>query len=237
MSLELNPSHRITLLREQKNLDLLIGKTDLAIAAATVERNRRLERMVHEHLPTLNGRVQDNLAFIFPDFLTAERAQTFAQHGKVLGLFNRATTREKLTQLQAQFRAYLEQAGYCRDEDDELRRLSIQKVNLTRELQEVTRQLAKIQPVTAVGSGSRHVHAGSTRVVEIDDDYGGSGDDGLVNGLMVAAIVNASQDDSATVVIDGPAPDAVAVMGSDAPATEAPSAACIDTTDQLGCFS
>ncbi|RQR65624.1 hypothetical protein DIE18_04025 [Burkholderia sp. Bp9125] len=235
MSLELNPSDRSSLLREQQNLDSLIGKTDQAIAAATVERNRCLERAVREHLPALTGGVRDTLALTFPGFLTAEREQTFAQHGKIFGLFNRATTREKLVQLQAQFRAYLEQAGYCQDEDDELRRLSIQKVNLTRELQDVTRQLTMVQPVTP--AGGRVMRVSGTRESLQYDDCGGSGDDGLVNGLMVAAIVNSSQDDSTTVVIDGPAPDAVTVMGSDAPALDTPTAACIDTTDQLGCFS
>lgn len=236
MSLELNPPHRL-LLREQQNLDLLIGKTDLAIATATVKRNRLLEHTVHVHLPALTGGVRDNLALIFPGFLTAEREQTFAQHGKIFGLFNRATTREKLAQLQAQFRAYLEQAGYCRDEDDELRRLSIQKVNLTRELQDVTRQLIKVQPVTSAGGGRVMRVGGARESLQYDDDCGGSGDDGLVNGLMLAAIVNASQDDSTTVFIDGPAQDTVTVTGSDAPALDTPSAACIDTTDQLGCFS
>ncbi|WP_126223519.1 hypothetical protein [Burkholderia ambifaria] len=236
MSLELNPSDRSSLLREQQNLDLLIGKTDLAIAAATVERNRSLERAVREHLPALTGGVRDTLALTFPGFLTVEHEQTFAQHGKIFGLFNRATTREKLVQLQAQFRAYLEQAGYCQDEDDELRRLSIQKVNLTRELQDVTRQLIKVQPVTPVGG--RVMRGGGAREsLQYDDDFGGSGDDGFVNGLMLAALDNALQVDGTTVAIAGSAPDAVTVMGSDTPATDTPSAACIDTTDQLGCFS
>lgn len=237
MSLELNHSDRSSLLREQQNLDRLIGKTDLVIASVTAKRNRRLEHAVQANLPTLTGGIKDWLARLFPGFMTAEREQTFAQHGKLFGLFNRATTREQLVQMQAQFRAYLEQAGFCSAEDEELRRLSIQKVSLTRELQEVTRQLAKIQPATPAVGGRAVRFGGAREALQYDDDCGGSGDDGLVNGLMVAAIVNASQDDSATVVIDSPAPDAVAVMGSDAPATEAPSAACIDTTDQLGCFS
>lgn len=241
MSHELNPSDRHSLLREQQNLDLLIGKTDRAIASATVERNRSLEGAVQVNLPSLTRGTRDWLMRFFPGFMTAEREQTFAQHGKILGLFNRATTREKLAQMQAQFRAYLEQNGFCREEDDQLRRLAIQKVNLTRELQDITRQLIALNgnwTLPGVPTGrSRPVHvSGAGQTVQYDDDYGGSGDDGLVNGLMVAAIVNSSQDDS-TVVIDGPAPDAVTFTGSDASVMDAPSAACIDTTDQLGCFS
>ena len=237
MSLELNPSNRSSLLREQQNLDRLIGRTNLAIASATAERNRRLEHAVQANLPALTGGVKDWLGRLFPGFMTAEREQTFALHGRIFGLFNRATTREKLVQLQAQLRAYLEQSGYYRDEDDELRRLSIQKVDLTRELQDVTRQLIKVQPVMPAGSGRVVRGSGAHEPLQYDDDCGGSGDDGFVNGLMLAAIDNALQVDGSTVVIAGPAPDAVTVMGSDAPAPDTPSAACIDTTDQLGCFS
>lgn len=213
MSQEVN--NQSDLAKEQVNLDRLLEMTNRRIEQCTEERKERLAAAVEEYLPSLTRGVLRDLEKTFPEFLTNTNRLVFAQHGNVFfGFFERSTTRTQLLQLRAQFRAYLEQTDICEELDEQLRKLATQRVNLTRELQDVTRQLIRTRPVpgvrvaphtsqpshTVVFGQTRHgmsVHGQDVVLVDGDDD------DGFANGMMLAAIVD-SQPDQVVVVQDGP---------------------------------
>lgn len=232
--------------KEQANLDRLLQRTTTVIAELSQQRNDRLEKAVAEHLPTLAGRVRGQLDEVFPDFLTDERRNMFNSSAKVFGLFNRSTTATALMLLRVQFRAFLEQTDFCRDQDDELRRLTNQKINLTRELQNVTRLLAGSRPVTAMPGvrvdsapthsailGQTRMGSGGGRIIERDVvvvDDGGSSDDDLVDLVVLNALANSQQQADFVVlqdaVFDG-ATDGVFVPSGDVQPGDNGSGACI----------
>ncbi|MEX3983641.1 hypothetical protein AB4Y45_32185 [Paraburkholderia sp. EG287A] len=236
MSQEMNV--QADLQKEQQDLDRFLAQTNGRIGRITNERTSRLVAHVDEMLPALKKRVLRVLENEYPDFLTNTRRLVFAQHGNwFFGLFERSTTRAQLQQLRVQFRAHLEQTDFCAEMDDELRRLANQRVNLTRELQNVTRLLASTKRVNVIPgerpSASQPAHSvvyGTTgrgmsfhravqqdTVIVYDND---DGDDGFANGMLLAAIVD-SQPDQVVVVQDGSAVLDSGPVGNDGASTGA----------------
>lgn len=213
MSLELNGHSELS--KEQGNLERLLRRTNDIIAELSGQRDERLASAVPEYLPTLTRGVRARLDEVFPDFLTDDRRDTFNHNAKVFfGLFNRPTTATALLLLRVQFRAFLEQTDFCREQDEELRRLANQKIALTRELQNVTRLLAGMKPVTEMPgvrvdrASSHRAIVGQTRTgmsvrtVERDDVVvDGSGDD-LVDLVILNALANEQQQADVVVLQD-----------------------------------
>jgi hypothetical protein len=211
----------------------LLDRTASAIDEASTKRRAKLDNAVARVLPQVSKKVMAYLRETYPEFLTPDRVELFEKHGVILGVFNRATTKEALRLLQSQFSAFLAKTDFCAAEDTLLRDLAAQKARLARELQLIAQLLPGSASPTQRRFEPRYRSSGSNSGPQMayvyDSFQPGDGDDDLLSTVLYIAALEAQNQDT-------PYDSSVNVQVADSgPAFQPDSAPVLDLSNPVLC--
>lgn len=140
----------VELQNEQRRIDRDLTDVEDQIQVISKQRSANIASAVEEHLGQLNRNVYRDLMDRFPLFMTFDVSSNFQRHCTWTALFWRRARSIALLQLQTQFRAFLEQSNYFREEQTQVRSLNERQRLLTAELEKVTNALVRKKRVTVI---------------------------------------------------------------------------------------